>query len=83
MTKKKETTQTTNLGENLKDLNQIAKDMGIVFKNIHASKVTIESAEGKIVIDPESCQATVMKGYESFGINFSIKGKVVEGKLEF
>lgn len=72
------------LAEAAKDVDKMAKDMGIQMKNLHAVKITIETAEGqKIVLDPISCNASVMKGFEEYGINFQIQGKVVEGEIKF
>ena len=81
---KKNDNSTEDLAKAAKDVDKMAKDMGIQMTNIHATKVTIETGEGqKIVIDPMSCQATVMKGFEEYGIIFNIKGTVKEGEVKF
>lgn len=72
-----------NLTKTVKELDQMTKDMGIETTNIHATKITIETAEGKtIVLDPMKCTASVMKGYEEYGINFQIQATIKEGSLK-
>ena len=77
MTKKSE------LSGTMKEVDKMAKDMGIETTNIHATKIVIETAEGKtIVLDPMKCSASVMKGYEEYGINFQIQATIKEGSLK-
>lgn len=63
---------------------QLAKDMGIKIKDLHAVKVTIQLSEGDTLeIDPSKCQVSVMQGMEDYGYSFSISGKITKGKIEF